>query len=83
VKAAISAAIPSGLPYIITHPELAAGFLFAHPLRAGHPDDPANRILWVVRMPRTRPLTIDGHPLGAATPTFNSHAQVELNYLAS
>ena len=107
---------PSGLPYVIAHPDLAAGFLFAHPLRAGHPENPANKILWVVRTPRTGPLTIDGHPLGAARPTVhemlpansgpgeiypsyvdaptagcwqfelqwaNSHAQVELNYVAS
>ncbi|HEX9096386.1 MAG TPA: hypothetical protein VF990_09820 [Candidatus Dormibacteraeota bacterium] len=107
---------PSGVPYVIAHPELAAGFLFAQPLRAGHPDDPANKILWVVRTPRSGLLTIDGHPLGAATPTVheilpansgpgeiypsyvdaptagcwqfdlqwaNSHAQVELTYIAS
>ena len=62
---------PSGLPYVIARPELAAGFLFAQPLRIGHPDNPANKILWVVRTPRTGPLTIDGHPLGAATPTIH------------
>ena len=59
---------PSGTPYVIAHPELAAGFLFADPLRTGHPDSPANKILWVVRTPRTGPMTIDGHPLGATTP---------------
>jgi hypothetical protein len=59
---------PPGLPYVIAHPEVAAGFLFAHPLRTGHPENPANKILWVVRMPRTGPLTIDGHPLGAPMP---------------
>lgn len=62
---------PTGLPYVIAHPELAAGFLFAHPLRAGHPENPANKILWVVRTPRTGPLTIDGHPVGAAQPTIH------------
>jgi len=40
-------------------------------LRAGHPENPANKILWVVRTPRTGPLTIDGHPLGAATPMIH------------
>jgi hypothetical protein len=107
---------PTGLPYVIAHPELAAGFLFAHPLRAGHPENPANKILWVVRTPRTGPLTIDGHPVGAPIPLIHeilpnnsgpgeiypsfvdvptagcwqfdmkwatSHAQVELNYVAS
>jgi len=107
---------PTGLPYVIAHPALAAGFLFAYPLRAGHPENPANKILWVVRTPRTGPLTIDGHPVGTALPAIheilaansgpgeiypsfvdapmpgcwqldlqwaNSHAQVELNYVAS
>jgi len=59
---------PTGLPYVIAHPALAAGFLFTNPLRAGHPENPANKILWVVRTPRNGSLTIDGHPLGAATP---------------
>jgi hypothetical protein len=31
--------------------------LFAPTLRAGHPTNPANKVLWVVRFPR------DGHPL--------------------
>ena len=62
---------PSGVPYVIAQPPLAAGFLFANPLRAGHPDNPANKILWVVRTPRDGPLTIDGHPLGAAIPAIH------------
>jgi hypothetical protein len=107
---------PSSLPYVIAHPALAAAFLFVQPLRAGHPENPANKVLWVVRTPRTGPLTIDGHPLAAAAPTMHevlpansgpgeiypsyvdvptagcwhfdlqwahSHAQVELNYVAS
>ena len=60
---------PTGLPYVIGHPALVAGFLFADPLRADSPESPANKVLWVVRMPRNgSPLVIDGHPLGAATP---------------
>jgi hypothetical protein len=62
---------PSGLPYVIAHPDLAAGFLFAYPLRAGHPENPANKILWVVRTPRNGSLTIDGHPVGSALPTIH------------
>jgi len=62
---------PIGLPYVVAHPELAAGFLFVQLLRVGHPENPANKILWVVRTPRTGPLTIDGHPLGAASPTVH------------
>lgn len=26
--------------------------LFGYPLRAGHPSDPANKVLWIVRLPR-------------------------------
>jgi hypothetical protein len=60
---------PSGLPYVIAHPALAAGFLFSDPLRSGHPQNPYNKILWVVGTPRNgSELVIDGHPLGADTP---------------
>lgn len=53
-------------------PPDAAAFLFARPLRAGHPESPANKILWVVRGDRQgRPLQIDGHPLGAASPAVH------------
>ncbi|HEV3096438.1 MAG TPA: hypothetical protein VG104_04775 [Candidatus Dormibacteraeota bacterium] len=62
---------PTGVPYVIAHPPLAAGFLFGSPLRAGHPDNPTNKILWVVRTPRSGALTIDGHPLGAVTPAIH------------
>ena len=60
---------PTGLRYVIGHPALAAGFLFGDPLRAGHPENPANKILWVVRTPRQgSQLVVDGHPLGATEP---------------
>jgi len=55
------------LPYVIAVPDSAAGFLFARPLRAGHPENPANKILWVVRTPRQgSSLQVDGRPLGTA-----------------
>jgi hypothetical protein len=48
----------------------AAGFLFGYPLRAGHPENPSNKILWVVGMPRNgSPLEIQVHPLNAAEPS--------------
>jgi hypothetical protein len=51
-------------------PDSAAGFLFARPLRSGHPENPANKILWVVRTPRRgSALQLAGRPLGAAGPT--------------
>lgn len=62
---------PTFLNYVIAHPPLAAGFLFSYPLRAGHPEDPANKVLWVSRTPINGPLIIDGHPLGAQSPTVH------------
>lgn len=51
-------------------------FLFASPLRAGEPENPANKILWVVKEPRNgSDLVISGHPLDADAPTV---AQSEL-----
>ncbi|HKW58601.1 MAG TPA: hypothetical protein VJR46_02475 [Candidatus Dormibacteraeota bacterium] len=43
---------PKSVPYAIAKPAIAAGFLFGYPLRSGNPQDPANKILWVVGMPR-------------------------------
>ncbi len=62
---------PDGLPYVVGIPSLAAGFIFGYPLRAGHPQSPTNKILWVVGMPRNRSaLEITGHPLTATTPSI-------------
>ena len=63
---------PTSLRYVIAHPPLVAGFLFSDPLRAGHHENPSNKILWVVRTPRDgSQLIVDGHPLGAALPTVH------------
>ena len=44
----------------------AVAFLFGNPLRAGEPENPANKILWVVKKPRgVSDLDITGHPLDA------------------
>ena len=60
---------PDFLPYVITDPPLAVGFLWTSPLRAGHPENPSNKILWVVGQPRNASdLRITGHPAGAMTP---------------
>jgi hypothetical protein len=60
---------PTGLPFIVDNSNTVAGFIFGYPLRAGHPENPANKILWVVRLPRGgSDLRISAHPLGAATP---------------
>ncbi len=63
---------PVGLPYVLAKPPEAAGFLFAQPLRAGHPGNPANKILWVVHVPRNGSvLHITGHPVGTTAPTID------------
>jgi hypothetical protein len=62
---------PDSLPYVITNPPIAAAFLFASPLRAGHPTNPANKILWVVAEPRNgTALNIVGHPVGSEVPVI-------------
>ena len=45
------------VPYALASGNAAAAFFFAPSLRAGHPTDPANKVLWVVRFRR------DGRPL--------------------
>lgn len=40
------------VPYALASGDSAAAFMFADPLRAGHPTDPANKVLWVMRYPR-------------------------------
>jgi hypothetical protein len=69
---------PDGLPYVVAVPAMAAGFIFGNPLRAGHPTDPANKILWVVRTPREgAALQITVRPVAAAAPVL--HQQVPAN----
>lgn len=63
--------IPEGLPYIVATQALAGGFIFGYPLRAGHPQGPSNKILWVVGMPRDgSALVIEGHPLKSPKPSI-------------
>jgi hypothetical protein len=45
------------VPYALASGAKAAAFFFADPLRVGHPTNPSNKVLWVVRFPR------DGKPL--------------------
>jgi hypothetical protein len=60
---------PTGIRFTMDRSQTVAGFVFGYPLRAGHPENPANKILWVVRLPRGgSDLTVTAHPLGAATP---------------
>ncbi|HLJ03800.1 MAG TPA: hypothetical protein VKT31_10185 [Solirubrobacteraceae bacterium] len=45
------------IPYALSDKNAAAAFFFAPVLRAGHPVNPSNKVLWVVRSLR------NGHPL--------------------
>jgi hypothetical protein len=57
------------VPYSVATGGRAAAFFFADPLRAGHPTDPANKVLWVVRQPRDgMPLTISARREGSRSP---------------
>ena len=61
---------PAGVPYVIATPAIAAGFVFGHPLTAGR-TSPANKILWVVGMPRGgSALEIRVKPSDAGTPAI-------------
>jgi hypothetical protein len=63
---------PSGVPYAVAHPATAAGFIFGYPLHTpsagiGY----SNKILWVIGVPRTGDLVIDGVPLGKTAPAVH------------
>ena len=67
---------PTALVQATGHDGNAVAFLFAHPLRAGEPENPANKILWVVKEPRgVSDLVITAHPLEAGAPTVH-HSEV-------
>jgi hypothetical protein len=60
---------PHGLPYVLAPQQTAAGFIFGYPLRAGHPVNPTNKVLWVVRSPRNgSSLDITGQLSGSSGP---------------
>jgi hypothetical protein len=62
---------PNGLPYVLASSARAAGFIFGYPLSASR-QDPSNKILWVVGVPRNGySLEITGHPLNAHTPVVH------------
>jgi hypothetical protein len=66
---ASSSGPPSSLPYGTTARANAAAFIFGYPLRAGDPSNPANKILWIVRLPRNGSnLVIRARPLREAKP---------------
>src|SRR6266853_1739908 len=63
---------PVDLPYVLANPPQAAAFLFAQPLRAGHPENPSNKILWEVdALPYGPSLDLVAHPTGSSTPSIS------------
>lgn len=62
---------PDWLPYAIATPATAAADIFGYPLEAGHPEKPANKILWVVGADTVGGLNVTVHPLGAGTPALD------------
>ena len=69
-----SAGPPTSLVQGLARAGEATAFIFGYPLRAGHPENPDNKILWVVRQPRNgAELVLSGHPLDRAAPTVEVH----------
>ena len=58
------------VPYALASNGAAGAFYFVRPLRAGHPTNPANKVLWIVRFPR------DGHPLNITARLSTDPSQV-------
>jgi hypothetical protein len=73
-----SAGSLEGLRFVLSNQDDVAGFLFGPSLRAGHPTNPTNKILWVVREPR------NGQPLHiAAAPDASTEAMVAYDFPAN
>lgn len=60
---------PPPWPHAISSRGTVVAIVFGYPLRAGDPTDPANKILWIMRLPRLgSPLVIEATPLHAKAP---------------
>jgi hypothetical protein len=70
-------------PYAFARPATIAAFFFNYPLRLATPTISYNKVLWFVGTTRTGPLEIDGHPLGATSPTVRYSIPIEPNYIGS
>ena len=57
------------MPYAIAERGTAVALVFGYPLRAGAPTNPANKVLWIMRLPRHgSPLAIRARPLHGDAP---------------
>src|SRR5579884_1033633 len=76
----------SALPYAVAADGIAIGFLFRYPLLAGHPTNPRNKILWIVRTPgsglvvRATPLHAAAHAVTITLPD-NTGAEIYPSYV--
>lgn len=60
---------PPPWPFALSARGTVVAIVFGYPLRAGHPTDRANKVLWIVRLPRHgSPLRIESRPLHARAP---------------
>jgi hypothetical protein len=60
---------PPPWPHALSDRGTVAAIVFGYPLRAGDPTDPANKVLWIMRLPRLgSPLTIAARPLHGDAP---------------
>jgi hypothetical protein len=64
-----SSAGPPPWPYALSERRTVVAIVFGYPLRAGAPTSPANKVLWIMSLPRQgSPLTIEASPLHANAP---------------
>ena len=65
-------------PHAVSEHGDVVAVLFGYPLRAGRPTNPANKVLWIMRLPRHgSPLTIKARPLHANAPLVTSVAPAD------
>lgn len=75
-----SSASNDSVIYVVASPSDAAGILFGYPLRAGHPTNPNNKILWLVNgLPTGPALEISGNAADSSV----ANVRQEVPFIAS